>query len=829
MTDQHPPLIATTRSASWGHVGLLAIATVLLGMLLNACGGSAGANSNDSKGAATYRLGGELQGLPDNTRITLSNGFDSVELTVGTPETSCESPTTEQASSCFLMPPLPAGASFDIKVATAPAGWDCGVANGGGVMTNNGVSNVFVQCVRAKRLRLLAGFLPSGETINGGKGTARFKSPVGIAVASNSNTIYVADSADHVVRRIATDGLVSTVTGLVGIAGSTPDRLREPKGIAVDPVDSSVVYVVDAGNRRVLSLTVPSDPNATFPVAASVVWSDCNGTPPQPSSLRSIAAAVRPIAAGQTQPETRLFVPWTSTSIAEIDPTRMGLCTLHKLDELGSGESITALTSTPDGAQVKLLVAVRKDNRALLYTYMPSTPLIPMTVPDFLPAIESLVAVSQSVVYATHGTRAFASKLEINRDLNPPGVTQTAIGADKDSGESGLATINGSASQARFETPRGIALGDGGVLYVSDSTAGTVRKIDPVFCENVDDGGCVTTWAGMSTRTEIRDPGRRDGTGANAEFASIDQMALVGTGDSATLYVLEAPFWGLRQIKVHKGEVTTLALNLEKTDHCPAVIGRTWKYSGQVQGLRSDAHGKLYFAAVYYRDSGVEDQVDLCRSLWSLDTGKGLPLEGPEFVFGTVARNSSLPAFSVGPRVAAQAYDRETVSISVVECAVNRFGTCLATAAVASGLAKLSPVSIGLGPQHEVRLDAEGDAGLTSIVEARGSQTLVFSTAQKTGDRNSGEVASFLSSTRFDAQYYFSTSADRGGNVYVSDSINRTIHAVEPGLPTIAFGTLSGRQSLGRLPQPLASVGAIAADVDRIYISQGDVILVMDL
>lgn len=83
---------------------------------------------------------------------------------------------------------------------------------------------------------------------------AQFKSPTRLAVASDG-TVYVADTGNHRIRKIALDGTVSTVAG-TGIAGVNGDgslaqnaQLNAPRGLALD--GKGHLYVADTGNDRV--------------------------------------------------------------------------------------------------------------------------------------------------------------------------------------------------------------------------------------------------------------------------------------------------------------------------------------------------------------------------------------------------------------------------------------------------------------------------------------------------------------------------------------------------------------------------------------------------
>lgn len=87
-----------------------------------------------------------------------------------------------------------------------------------------------------------------------GLGTAaRFRSPTAIAVDPAGN-VLVADSGNHLIRKLRPNGLVTTLAGLAEIKGSTdgPERLarfNNPKGIAVSK--AGLLYVADTGNSTI--------------------------------------------------------------------------------------------------------------------------------------------------------------------------------------------------------------------------------------------------------------------------------------------------------------------------------------------------------------------------------------------------------------------------------------------------------------------------------------------------------------------------------------------------------------------------------------------------
>lgn len=122
--------------------------------------------------------------------------------------------------------------------------------------------NVFVADYRNQRIRKITptGYVSTvaGSTIgyqDGDGATAQFNYPAGIAVDSLGN-LYVAEEYNHTIRKIDTNGVVSTFAGtthgyLDGPA--TVAKFNQPCGVYVDASD--IIYVADQSNSRIRKIT----------------------------------------------------------------------------------------------------------------------------------------------------------------------------------------------------------------------------------------------------------------------------------------------------------------------------------------------------------------------------------------------------------------------------------------------------------------------------------------------------------------------------------------------------------------------------------------------
>lgn len=112
---------------------------------------------------------------------------------------------------------------------------------------------------------LVAGSAGATGSTDGAALAARFFKPTHLAFDAADN-LYVSDAGNHTVRKISPEGIVSTVAGQAGQAGNadgvgTAARFSTPGDLAV--AQDGSVYVADTGNRAVRRLA-PDGTVSTF-------------------------------------------------------------------------------------------------------------------------------------------------------------------------------------------------------------------------------------------------------------------------------------------------------------------------------------------------------------------------------------------------------------------------------------------------------------------------------------------------------------------------------------------------------------------------------------
>jgi hypothetical protein len=130
------------------------------------------------------------------------------------------------------------------SVAVDGAG-DIYVANVGG--------NLIQELTSGGMVITLAGSAGISGSVDGTNSTALFNSPRGVAVDS-AGTVYVADTGNNTIRKLTSDGTVTTIGGLAGVLGGANGigslaNFSGPGGIAVD--GDGRIFVADGGNDRI--------------------------------------------------------------------------------------------------------------------------------------------------------------------------------------------------------------------------------------------------------------------------------------------------------------------------------------------------------------------------------------------------------------------------------------------------------------------------------------------------------------------------------------------------------------------------------------------------
>ena len=377
----------------------------------------------------------------------------------------------------------------------------------------------------------LAGLAGAPGGNDGTGGAARFKGPHGVVVDANGN-VFVADTANRIIRRISPTGVVSTFAGVIGAGGdldgpAATARFSEPTGLAIDAAGN--LFVADLSNHTVRKITASGVVSTLAGLARTAGRADGPGATARFSYPFGVAVdGAGNVFVGDTANNTirRISPDGTVTTLAG----RAGRTS--SVDGIGSAARFEDAYAVATDTAGNLYVAdfsshairrITVDGAVTTLAGQPGTP-------GGSDGVGSVAAFNYPAAVAVDAGGTVYVADSANRTIR------------KIATNGAVSTLAGTTNATRFGEPHGIAVDNGGNVYVADSADGTIRKITP--------GGDVSTLAGLAGN-----PGSADGTGSAARFAVPRGVGLDRNGN---LYVVDHGNHTIRKV-TPAGVVTTLA------------------------------------------------------------------------------------------------------------------------------------------------------------------------------------------------------------------------------------------------------------------------------
>ena len=126
----------------------------------------------------------------------------------------------------------------------------------------------------------LAGSAGARGSVDGTGSAARFDLPAGLALDGSGN-LYVSDRNNHTIRKVTPAGVVTTLAGTAGAPGSADGtgpaaRFDKPQGLALD--GSGNLYVADRNNHTIRKVTLAGVVTTLAGTAGSAGSADATGS-----------------------------------------------------------------------------------------------------------------------------------------------------------------------------------------------------------------------------------------------------------------------------------------------------------------------------------------------------------------------------------------------------------------------------------------------------------------------------------------------------------------------------------------------------------------------
>ena len=617
---------------------------------------------------------------------------------------------------------------------------------------------------------------------------ARFLNPSAVAVDAAGN-IYVADGGDHTVRKVTAGGVVTTLAGSSGQAGSSDGSgsgalFLYPYAVAVDALGN--VYVADSGNNNIRRVTAGGSVSTLAGAVGFAGSVDGAGT----AALFNMPQGIAVDAAGN------VYVADTNNStIRRINAAGVVSTLAGAPGQTGGsdGTGSSARFYNPFG------LAVDAAGNVYVADYDNST-VRKVTAAGVVSTLAGNAGTSGSsdgpggaarfnhpgavAVDAAGNVYVIDTSNQTVREISAAGNVSTLAGTPGIGGRA-----DGAGAAASFFYPGGIASTGSGVVYVADTGNHTIRAMASP--------GAVTTLAGSAGQK-----GDADGTGSHALFAYPYGVASDGAGH---VYVADSGNNLIREATT-AGSVTTVAGSGTLPAGSADGVGAAARFSNPA-GTAVDGSGNIYVA-----DPG-NSIIRKIAAGGTVTTFAGVAgATGTSDGTGAAARFNSPAGVAVDN--AGNVYVADTNNNTVRKITAAGSVTTLAGVGGQTGSGDGAGGSARFNSPHAVAVDGSGNVYVADFfnstirkVSPAGTVTTLAGSAGQLGFTDGTGVVA-----RFNQPY--GVAVDGSGNVYVADTYNRAIRMITPGG---SVTTLNGSQARFYYPQGIAVDGS-----GTLYVADGD-------
>jgi len=481
----------------------LAAAMIGLASLVAGCGGGGKAAPQPAP-IVQYSVGGTVSGLRQGATLTLANGAQQLAV---------------HANGRFAFANKENnGAAYAVS-ASAPAGYNCKVSDGAGVVAGADVSRVSVACAPV--------VLTGAQSV--------LQLPLAVAVDRTGNT-YVLDEASHSVRMIDAAGKVSTLAGgQPGFADGQGAAARFHFGLgsalAIDAQDD--LYISDTCNGAIRKVTLDGEVSTLAGQGTPACKPSYDMGAHQVDGGKEAARFELPGALVANRLGTVYVIDAINSGAIRRVDSRGGVTTIPLAFAAGDGVTLRSIAQSPDG---NMYVA----DAQRIWKLVGTVPVLLAGRMDGYTSLDGSGSAARfsgiaGMTVAPNGD-LYVAEPSVIRKVTPAGVVTTIAGGRQREG-----AADGQGSGARFDWATAIAAA-GENLLVIDGGERILRRVTPA--------GEVTT---LAATPPVR--GHVDGSAGLARLNAVSSLAADADGN---VYFADTELQVIRKA-APDGSVSTVA------------------------------------------------------------------------------------------------------------------------------------------------------------------------------------------------------------------------------------------------------------------------------
>ncbi len=737
-----------------------------------------------------------------------------------------------------------ATATITVVAVSAPVSseaFDVAVDGANRIYTTSSQTHTVQLSLLGQTPTIYAGVNQTPGLANGLRLQSTFKGPSFVAFDHASGALYVADSLNHVIRRVAAGagGKVETLAG-TGSAGSEDGpvaaaRFNNPRGVALD--NRGNLWVVDSGNQTIRRIDLLNGIVSTIAgLAGSPGSADGTGNQARFNSPSGIALEEETFAQEQDRfytkrapPSVRMLVADTGNGrlrrvketgeVATIGSTASDLQVSDNLNAPAASSDAALGFSSPAGVAI--------DSSGSIYLTEPGTGALKTILPNgtvVSGAQAGTFASPRGIAIAGDGKLVVADGAQSARQIAFGSPTVTNVTPDTINGTGGQTiTVSGT----NFSPDSVVVVG--GVVISGPTVVNTqlisfpapslpsgintltvlnrggvgqsAFKITPPALTGLAPGFITTVVGGQNF----------EGDGGPASKATLENPAQMALDSRGNIYIADFYTSKVRRIDARTRVMNTIAGGGTESGDGGLALAAGF---GGLSGIAIDRAGSSIYLSFSNNIKKIDAATGIIRTIAGGTSGSGFSGDGGQ---AAAASFYSIPAMRVGPDGDLYVVDEGNHRIRKISLAtgivttVAGSGPALAVPGDFSGDGGLA-TSAHLNFPHDVAFDSSGNMliadGQNYRIRKVDRQTQIITTVAGNGTHSSsqGDGGPAISASLEKTDYI---TADLEGGFYISTKLR---HVDANGIITDAVCDSSGNNCAVLLPSGLNIASGLAVD-----------------